>query len=426
MSGDGATPRLDGSHRQVVVVGGGQAGLSMSYHLGRYEVDHLVLEQNTVGHEWRERRWDSFCLVTPNWQCQLPGFPYAGDDPHGFMDKDEIIEYLEGFAEFVDAPLVEGVKVTALTRGERGGFEVETSAGELTADQVVVATGGYHHPQIPRRAERFPDSIVQLHSSQYRDAESLPDGEVMVIGTGQSGGQVAEDLHLAGRRVHLCVGGAPRTARFYRARDVTDWLADMGHYDLPVDEHPSGERIRLQRNHYVTGRGGGRDIDLRQFALEGMRLYGRLEAVEGATLRFSPDLRENLDHADEVSESIKAGIDKHIEAEAVSAPEEAGYTPVWEPEEEPREIDLERERISTVIWSTGFVRDFGWIDAPAFDGRGEPKHHRGVTDVEGLFFVGLPWMHTWGSGRFSGVARDAEHLAGRIRARIEQRGFALA
>ena len=425
MSGDGATPRLDGSHRQVVVVGGGQAGLSMSYHLGRYEVDHLVLEQNTVGHEWRERRWDSFCLVTPNWQCQLPGFPYAGDDPHGFMDKDEIIEYLEGFAEFVDAPLVEGVKVTALTRGERGGFEVETSAGELTADQVVVATGGYHHPQIPRRAERFPDSIVQLHSSQYRDAESLPDGEVMVIGTGQSGGQVAEDLHLAGRRVHLCVGGAPRTARFYRARDVTDWLADMGHYDLPVDEHPSGERIRLQRNHYVTGRGGGRDIDLRQFALEGMRLYGRLSAVEGTTLRFSPDLRANLDHADEVSESIKAGIDKHIEAEGVSAPEEAGYVPVWEPEEEPRELDLERAGITSAIWCTGFTRDFGWIDAPAFDGRGEPKHVRGVTDVEGLFFLGLPWLYTWGSGRFSGVARDAEHLVVKIGALIEQRAFAL-
>ncbi|MBA3840470.1 MAG: NAD(P)-binding domain-containing protein, partial [Thermoleophilaceae bacterium] len=138
MSANGGAPRVDGAHKQVVVVGGGQAGLSMSYYLTRDEVDHLVLEQNTVGHEWRERRWDSFCLVTPNWQCQLPGYPYAGDDPHGFMEKDEIIRYLEGYAEFVDAPLVEGVKVTALTRGERGGFELEMSDGELTADQVVV------------------------------------------------------------------------------------------------------------------------------------------------------------------------------------------------------------------------------------------------------------------------------------------------
>ncbi len=425
MSGENGAPRIDGAHKQVVVVGGGHAGVSMSYYLSRDEVDHLVLEQNAVGHEWRARRWDSFCLVTPNWQCQLPGYPYAGDDPHGFMEKGEIIEYLEGFARFVDAPLVEGVKVTALTRGERGGFELETSAGDLTADAVVVATGGYHQPSVPRRAERFPDGIVQLHSSEYRNAESLPDGEVLVIGTGQSGGQVTEDLHLAGRRVHLCVGGAPRTARFYRGRDVTDWLADMGHYDLPVDEHPSGERIRLQANHYVTGRGGGRDIDLRQFALEGMRLYGRLSAVEGTTLRFSPDLRENLDHADEVSESIKAGIDKHIEAEGVSAPEEAGYVPVWEPEEEPRELGLERAGITSAIWCTGFTRDFGWIDAPAFDGRGEPKHVRGVTDVEGLFFLGLPWLYTWGSGRFSGVARDAEHLEVKIGALIEQREFAL-
>ncbi len=228
----------------------------MSWWLAQRGIDHLVLERQRVGYEWRERRWDSFCLVTPNWQCRLPGFPYAGDDPHGFMVREDIVGYLEAYVESFAPPLIEGVTVTGLARAGRG-FALSTTAGELSADQVVVATGGYHHPAIPRPAERLPRSLTQLHSSEYASPDALPAGAVLVVGTGQSGCQIAEDLHLAGRRVHLAVGGAPRVSRFHRGRDVTDWLEEMGHYDMPVTEHSLGDRVRLQANHYETGRDGG-------------------------------------------------------------------------------------------------------------------------------------------------------------------------
>jgi putative flavoprotein involved in K+ transport len=411
--------QLLGRHRSVAVIGGGQAGLSMSYLLTEHGIDHVVLERHYPGFDWRERRWDSFCLVTPNWQCRLPGFAYDGEDPQGFMPRDEVARFIERYAESFDPPLVEGADVTDLTRGADGGFEVSTSLGEVTADQVVIAAGGYHVPRVPPMADRLPGDLCQVHSSEYEGPEDLPRGEVLVVGTGQSGAQIAEDLHLAGRRVHLCLGGAPRVARFYRGRDVTDWLDEMGHYEVPVDEHPHGDRVRLQANHYVTGRGGGHDIDLRRFALEGMRLYGRLTDIDGTKLDFASDLGENLDHADEVSEGIKTAIDEHIEREDLDAPGEERYTPVWRPEREPAELDLAANGIRAVVWCLGFGRDYRWIDVPVFDGNGYPTHERGVTAVKGLYFLGLPWLHTWGSGRFAGIERDARHLAESI---LERRG----
>ncbi|HVY40334.1 MAG TPA: MSMEG_0569 family flavin-dependent oxidoreductase [Polyangia bacterium] len=407
-----------GRHHTVVVIGGGQAGLSMSYELKRQGIDHVVLEKHRIAHEWRERRWDTFCLVTPNWQCRLPGFPYHGPDPHGFMVKDEIVRYVEDYARSFGPPLIEGVSATALRRDPTGGFALETSAGACHADQVVVATGGYHIPAIPRLAERLPDEITQLHASAYRNAAVLPAGDVMVVGSGQSGSQIAEDLHLAGRRVHLCLGSAPRTARRYRGRDVVAWLDDMGYYSMPVHEHPLKERVRGKANHYVTGRDGGRDIDLRQRAKEGMRLYGRLRAVRAGRLEFAGDLRQNLDQADAVAESIKTTIDKFIAERGLEAPTEARYVPVWEPSEEPLSLDLARSGISTVIWCTGFSTDYRWIEVPIFDGRGYPLHTRGVTAADGLYFLGLPWLYTWGSGRFSGVATDAAFLGDQIAARL--------
>lgn len=413
---DMAADRL-ANHWPVVVVGGGQAGLAMSYCLKARGVEHIVFEKHRIGHDWRERRWDSFCLVTPNWQCQLPGFPYVGGDPHGFMLKDEIVAYIESYVASFAPPVIEGVEVTVLRRNVAGGFELNTTIGDFTADHVVVATGGYQVPDVPRVAERLPDGIGQLHSAQYRNPRTLPQGEVLVVGSGQSGCQIAEDLHLAGRQVHLCVGPAPRTARFYRGKDVVDWLADMGYYDMPVNEHPQQDRVRAKANHYVTGRDGGRDIDLRKFALEGMRLYGRLTGVRGGALEFAPDLKQNLDQADAVAENIKDMIDQYIDTQNIIAPAEARYRPVWEPESEPPRLDLAASDIGAVIWSTGFRSNYRWIDVPVFDGKGYPSHTRGVTLVAGLYFLGLPWLHTWGSGRFSGISTDANYLAARIEAR---------
>lgn len=405
------------SHYSVIIVGGGQAGLSLSHCLQQRGIDHLVIEKRSLVHSWRTQRWDSFCLVTPNWQCQLPGWAYGGDDPHGFMVKDQINEWLAGFVAQVRAPAIEGVTVERVSRvlgtGERSHdrFAVQTDAGSYTADQVVVASGGYHRPIVPRLAEKLPASVVQYHSAQYRNPAQLPEGAALVVGCGQSGAQIAEDLHLAGRKVYVATGDAPRCARFYRGREVVDWLADMKYYDMPVTEHPLREGVRDNTNHYVTGRDGGRDIDLRRFALEGMELFGLLEGLHDGVLAFKPNLRDNLDRADSVYNRINASIDGHIAARGIEAPPPSVYTPVWEPPEERTRLSLEEAGITSVLWCIGFSPDFEWVDAAVFNGRGAPVHQRGVTAVPGLYFLGLPWLHTWGSGRFSGVARDAEFLA---------------
>ncbi len=407
----------DRPHVPVLVVGGGQAGLSVSHYLGQAGIDHLVLEQHAVAHNWRTQRWDSFCLVTPNWQCRLPGFPYPGDDPDGFMLKDDIVRYIEDFRHKIRAPVREGVAVTGLARTGSGGFWVATSEGEYSASSVVLAVSGYHRPKVPRLAERLPSGVVQIHSSEYRRPDQLPPGAVLVVGTGQSGCQIAEDLHLAGRSVHLSLGSAPRSPRRYRGRDAIAWLHDMGQYALTVDDHSKGAAVRRQANHYMTGRDGGREIDLRRFALEGMALYGRLGDIRGSSLSFAPDLKRRLDAADEVYVGIRQLIDRHIAEQGLDAPGAEPYVPCWEPEREPDSLHLEQAGITGIIWSTGFVSDWSWVDVPIFDGRGYPSHKRGITPADGLYLVGLPWLHTWGSGRFSGVAEDAEHIVKTIVAR---------
>ncbi|MCI2415973.1 MSMEG_0569 family flavin-dependent oxidoreductase [Saccharopolyspora sp. K220] len=405
-----------GGHFPVAVIGGGQAGLSASFCLRERGIEHIVLEAHQLAHDWRSRRWDSFCLVTPNWQCSLPGFPYRGQDPDGFMRRDAVVSYLEAYAAHFRPPVVEGVRVTRLRRTGTGMYQLDTTAGELTAEQVVVATGAYHTPSTPRIAERLPGAVHQLHSADYRSPDALPAGAVLVVGSGQSGAQIAEDLHLAGRQVHLAVGSAPRVARRYRGRDCVAWLADMGHYAKTIDEFSDAEGVRKRVNHYVTGRDGGRDIDLRAFAVQGMRLYGRLTGIVGGRVEFDADLKRNLDAADAVAESIKDAIDRHIEARGIDAPEEPQYVPVWAPDPvcQPRRLELAAAGITSVIWSTGFRADYRWIEVPVFDGRGYPTHWRGVTSAPGLYFLGLPWQHTWGSGRLEAVGRDAAYLAERI------------
>jgi putative flavoprotein involved in K+ transport len=397
-------------HFSVVVIGGGQAGLAMSYHLKQNGIDHVILEKNRIAHTWRTQRWDAFCLVTPNWQCQLPGFPYAGEDPKGFMPRDEIVAYIDAYAKHIAAPIREGVAVVRLTQDPGGGFALETTDGEITADAVVLAVSGYHVPNVPRMAERLDRSVTQLHSSQYRNSDQLPPGEILVIGSGQSGCQIAEDLHLAGRKVHLAVGSAPRCPRVYRGRDAVEWLDDLGQYDLPVDQHSLKEKVRKSANHYLTGRDGGRDIDLRKFALEGMSLYGRLNDIQKGTLSLGDDLAKNLDNADRVYNGICGLIDDHIARNAIEAPASPHYQPLWQPTEVPAELDPAKSGISAVIWTTGFKSDWSWVNLPIFDGAGYPTHRRGVTSMDGVYVLGLPWLYTWGSGRFVGVGRDAGYI----------------
>ena len=406
------------NHYSVIIVGGGQAGLSISYLLKQRNIRHIIFEKNSVGYAWRDQRWDSFCLVTPNWQCRLPGFPYdafQAEDKEGFMVKEQIVQYLREYVASFDPPIREGVSVTRLAQSSPSGFEVKTSDGEYTVNQVVIATGGYHDPKIPAVANQLPDNILQLHSVEYKNPESLPDN-ILIVGTGQSGCQIAEDLHLAGKTVRLATGSAPRAPRRYRGKDVVEWLELMGHYDLPIDEHPQKETVRHKTNHYVTGRDGGREIDLRRLALEGMYLYGRLETIQDGQFMFADDLKNNLDQADATVARIKKNIDDYIESQGIEAPTEEPYQPLWEPQQTAQSIAT--SDINAVIWSTGFSFNYQWVDLPVFNDLGEPVHERGVSELEGLYFLGLPWLYTWGSGRFSGLTRDAEYLTEKIAQKI--------
>jgi putative flavoprotein involved in K+ transport len=411
---------------EVAVVGGGHAGLAVSWCLQERGVEHLVLERDRIASSWCRERWDEFCLVTPNWQCRLPGYRYEGGDPDGFMLRDEIVAFVEGYAASFGPPLCEGVGVERVERTESG-FAVTTSRGTVTADQVVLAVGGYHRPTIPAVANALPNGITQLHSSGYRNTTSLPGGAILVVGSGQSGAQIAEDLHLAGRDVHLSVGSAPRVARFYRGRDCVAWLEDMGHYDMPIDRHPKGLAARREPNHYVTGRGGGRDIDLRAHARDGMQLHGRLLAIAGEGISFAGDLGAQLDAADRTAERIKDSIDAYIAERGLDAPVEARYSPAWSPASDVEQtVDCAAAGITTVIWATGFRSDWSWVAVPAFDGVGYPTHVRGVTTVPGLYVVGLPWLYTWGSGRFAGIERDARFVVERLAERRPVAGRAAA
>jgi putative flavoprotein involved in K+ transport len=400
-------------HYSVVVVGAGQAGLSASHYLKQANIEHVVLEKVKPGHAWRSERWDSFCLVTPNWQCQLPGFPYDGPEPQGFMKRDEIVDYLERFRQQVDPPLECGVEVLRIAK-DGAVFNVWTNAGSLTADSVVLAAGAYHTPIVPPFAKHIPSDVVQIQSRDYRNPQSLPPGAVLVVGSGQSGCQIAEDLHFAGRQVHLCLGDAPRSPRIYRGKDVVAWLDDMGYYDTPVEAHPDVDTTRDKTNHYLTGRDGGREIDLRQRALEGMKLYGYFREVSDGVCHFSPDLSQRLDAADEVYKGIRTLIDKYIVSAQLDVPTEPPYVPVWCPSVEPTELNLRLANVTAVVFCIGFRSNFRFVELPVFDERGYPRHKRGVSEAPGLYFLGLPWLHTWGSGRMAGVGRDAEHVVRHI------------
>jgi putative flavoprotein involved in K+ transport len=406
-------------HHQVAVIGGGQAGLSIGALLKRRGIEHVIFERHRIAHSWRTQRWDSFCLVTPNWQCKLPDFHYTGNDPDGFMQRDEIVSYVQEFARHSGVAVREGVAVNRVTRaGDK--FLLQTSTGPISANAVVFAVSGYHVPNIPRLAERLPQDVVQVHSSGYRNSAQLPDGAVIVVGSGQSGCQIAEDLHLAGRRVHLVVGSAPRCPRVYRGRDAVAWLSDLGQYDMPIDQHPLREAARKKANHYLTGRDGGRDIDLRRFALEGMVLHGRLQEFSAGRFCFGDDLARNLDAADATYNSICTTIDRHIADQGIAAPAQAHYQPLWQPSATPLTMDPRAEGITSIVWATGFRSDWSWVELPMFDGSGYPTHRRGVTTVDGAYVLGLPWLYTWGSGRFVGVGRDATYLADQIALHLAQ------
>jgi putative flavoprotein involved in K+ transport len=404
-------------HYPVIVIGGGQAGLVISYCLQKKGIEHIILDRVEIGDSWKLKRWDNFTLVTPNWQCELPGYKYSGKDPNGFMNREEVVQFIQDYVKIFQPPIYNKVEVTSVDK-EGGAYIIKTSTGDFTAQEVVIASGAFNDPLIPPVANKLPEEIKNIHSSEYKNAKLLGEKDVLIVGSGQSGCQIAEDLHLEGKKVHLCVGSAPKSPRNYRGRDVVVWLDKMGYYDKPINSFPDPVAVRNKTNHYVTGRDGGREIDLRVFALEGMKLYGLFKDIRDGKILFGNNLNEDLNKAEAAAQSIKDRIDQYIESKNIKAPLEPPYNAPWSPSKEVEYIDIASSNIGTVIWCIGFKANYKWLKIPVLDETGRTVQKRGVTECEGLYFIGLPWMYTWGSGRFSGIARDAWYIAEYIDSRI--------
>lgn len=400
------TERID-----TVVIGAGQAGLSASYHLSQAGREHVVLERGEVADSWRNRRWDGFYLNTPKFTQQLPGFEYDGPEPEAFSSREETISYLDDYAGSFSAPVRAGVEAVALRR-EAGGLQVEAAGETLHARNVVVATGAYQSPTPNTLAQQLPDDVFQLQTDAYRRPEQLPDGAVLVVGGGQSGCQIADELRLAGRTVYLSVGRCPWLPRRYRGRDIVHWLVESGYLDQTVDTLPS-PAARLLCNPPISGNDGGHDCHPRWLEARGVTLLGRLVDVHGHTLTLASDLEESLAFGEELRARVLGAIEAHIADSGVDADEREAEAPFRDVRTIDR-LDLRTADITTVLWTTGYRPSFGWIDAPLFDEHGWPVQRRGVTDVPGLYFLGLHWLHTRRSSLLFGVGDDAGHVVSHL------------
>ncbi|MBS3785001.1 MAG: NAD(P)-binding domain-containing protein [Anaerolineae bacterium] len=399
----------------TLVIGAGQAGLSISYYLTQAGREHVILEKARVANAWRDHRWDSFTLVTPSWTLGLPDTAYDGDDPEGFLTRREVVDYLEAFAGRFDPPVQEGVEVTAVEAApESDGFIVRSSADDFQVANVVVAAGLFQRPRIPALSERLADSVKQIHTSEYRNHSQLLPGAVLVVGSGQSGAQIAEELREHGREVYLATGRTGRLPRRYRGKDGVRWMARMGMVDKVVELLPS-PAARFASSPHVSGKEGGRTLNLHQFSRDGITLLGHLLDGRGTQLEIAPDLYENLAAADKVAREFKQGVDTFIEKQGLQAPE-ADESELRDRYDVPviTELDLASAGISTIIWATGYRFDFSWVKVPIFDEFGYPVQQRGVTSQAGLYFLGLPWLHTIKSGLLWGVGEDAAHVAEHI------------
>ncbi|HKU32105.1 MAG TPA: NAD(P)/FAD-dependent oxidoreductase [Arthrobacter sp.] len=413
----GAGPSGNPLDIDTVVVGGGQAGLAASYFLSRAGVGHVIFDKRAaLGGAWQDR-WDAFVLNTPNLALNMPGLPYSGTEPDAFMARDDVVDYFREYARRIDAPVRTGTDVTRVSASD-GGFNVETSDGTWRARNVVLATGGFQMPKIPPVASDLPRDIVQLHADQYRNPAQLPGGAVLVVGTGQSGVQIAEELLAAGRQVHLAVSTCPEAPRRYRGRDTLYWVLQTGLHGpeygvnaLRVQQLPS-PAARFGCNPLLSGSDGGHDIRLRELGRSGMRLHGHLEAAHDGELVFTDDLAERLATVESgFSQRMQRALDAYIAAAGIDAPPaEVRATDDWLPEE-PARLDLASENISSVLWATGYRLDLNFVDLPVLDQWSYPRHERGVTEHPGLFVVGLPWLTGHYSALIGGVGVDAEYVA---------------
>ena len=401
----------------TLVVGAGQAGLAMSEHLSANGIPHVVLERHRIAERWRSERWDSLVANGPAWHDRFPGLEFSDVDksvgPNDFAPKETVADYLVAYAKMFAAPVRCGVEVLKVERRVGGpGFRVETSAGVIEAARVVAATGPFQSPIVPKMVP--PEAgILQMHSIKYRNPSQLPAGAVLVVGSGSSGTQIAEELLESGRRVYLSVGPHDRPPRAYRGLDYCWWLGVLGKWDASARE-AGKEHVTIA----VSGANGGHTIDFRRLAANGMLLVGRTQGFESGAMRIAPDLVENLANGDANLRSVLDEADAFATRHGLDLPDDPearSIVPDAECIKHPvLSLDLKASGITTIIWATGFTTDFGWLKVDAFNDMGHPKHQRGVSSEPGIYFLGLPWQSRRGSSFIWGVWHDAKFVADQI------------
>lgn len=402
-------------HVDTIIVGGGQAGLATSYHLTQLGHEHLVLEQGAQpAPVWSSQRWDSFTLVTPTWASRLPGAEYDGFDPDGFLPRQAVIAVFARYVERFALPVQINTRVLAVEPRDGNGYRVMTPERIFNTRNVVMATGFFQQPKLPPFAASLTPQITQLHSSQYRNPKSLPPGAVLVVGSAQSGCQIAEELNQRGRKVYLATGTAGRVPRRYRGQDIIAWLDQSGFLDLTPEQLPPG-MSKFEGIPQLSGTQGGHTINLHQFARDGITLLGHLRGIAGATAVFAPDMHENLSQVDQFERDVLAKIDGFIATNGFEAPhEEVPHLRNGLAQPIITELDLTAAGIRTVIWATGYSFDYSVVKLPIVDLDGFPRQRGGVTDFPGLYFVGMPWMPAERSGFLFGVGEAAGRIAKQI------------
>ncbi|MFB4283982.1 NAD(P)-binding domain-containing protein [Nonomuraea sp. MTCD27] len=401
-------------------MGAGHAGLAASHFLSERSIDHLVIERGEVANSWRRERWDSFRLLTPNWQSRLPGLAYAGADPDGYLTTKEVTRFIERFAALSRAPVRTGTTVTSV-RPADDGYRVTTSRGEIGCRALVIASGACNRPVVPPFGEAVPPSVRQLTPFDYRAPDRLPDGGVLVVGASATGVQLAAELRRSGRPVILSVGEHVRLPRTYRGRDVLWWMDASGVWDQRYDEIDDLARARRLPSPQLVGTPERATLDLNALTSMGVEVVGRWAAVRDGRALFSGGLRNVFSLADLKLERLLATFDAWARTRDLELGPPERLAPTRVPASARLQLDLRSGEIRTIVWATGFRPDYGWLDVPVIDDKGWLRHDGGVVDGPGLYALGLPVLRRRRSTFIHGIEADSreviDHLAGYLAVR---------